>query len=334
MVPLLELGVFPGLGLTGKERTKVAGRFTRMNSPGPHSWAAFADLLQHNLDRHGDFPKWNRAVRNLPTVLASSTDLGDTVTVEGRLQMQDNATLPTSLQALHPWRKGPFSLGGVHIDSEWRCDFKWRRIAPHVNLSGMRVLDVGCGNGYYGWRMLDAGARLVVGIDPSVLYCMQHRAVSHFIDDARNLVLPLTLEELPETQSEAHFDAVFSMGVLYHRRDPLDHLRRLRHCVAPGGLVVVESLVSEDMPITPQHRYAQMRNVWHIPTPSQLLNWMTDCGFQNPRILDTTTTTVKEQRSTHWMRFHSLAEALDPNDSSRTIEGYPAPRRSLLVANR
>ncbi len=296
-------------------------------------WVALDEILHRNLSRHGDFPKWWRILSNMPSVTDTEATLGDTVTVAGRLQPQEAEGLRDALRALHPWRKGPFSLCGIQVDSEWRCDFKWRRIAPHVNLRGLRILDVGCGNGYYGWRMLGAGAGLVVGIDPSVLYCMQHQAVGRFIDDDRNYVLPLALEELPEALGKARFDAVFSMGVIYHRRDPLDHLRRLRHCLVPGGFAMVESLVaSDDRPIRPQGRYAQMRNVWHIPTQSLLLEWMRASGFQNPRILDTTITRTEEQRTTQWMRFHSLAEALDPTDPSLTVEGHPAPRRSLVLA--
>ena len=296
-------------------------------------WAVLDKSLRHNLKRHGDYAKWRRALRGLPTILTPSIDLGDTVTVEPGVQTQEHGTLHETLQALRPWRKGPFSLCGVHIDSEWRCDFKWRRIAPRIGLAGARVLDVGCGNGYYGWRMLEAGAESVIGIDPTVLYCTQHQAVNHFIDDARNQVLPLAIDDLPETLCEARFDTVFSMGVIYHRRDPLEHLRQLRHCLVPGGQIVVESLVvNGHQPLVPNGRYARMGNVWHIPTQPQLLHWMDECGFQNPRILDATLTTTEEQRSTRWMRFHSLADALDPSDPSLTVEGHPAPRRALAVA--
>ena len=155
-------------------------------------------LLQGNLHAHGDFEKWHRAVLNLPPVTGATVALGDTITVDGAPSTTDKQALRNSLQVLHPWRKGPFSLFGVPIDSEWRCDFKWQRIAPHIKLDGLRILDVGCGNGYYGWRMLGAGADLVVGIDATVLYGMQHRAISHCIGDDRNQVLPLALAALPE----------------------------------------------------------------------------------------------------------------------------------------
>ena len=296
-------------------------------------WSQLDSLLRRNLQAHGDFPKWYRAVRNLPAAAGATVAFDDTVTVDGALSAADKEALRRSLQMLHPWRKGPFRLFGVHIDSEWRSDYKWRRIAPHIDLRDKCVLDVGCGNGYYGWRMLGAGARLVVGIDPTVLYCMQHQAINRFVRDARNQVLPLALETLPEKLSNERFDAVFSMGVIYHRRNPLEHLRRLRQCLIPGGLAVVESLiVSGDRSLIPKGRYARMPNVWHIPTERQLVAWMTECGFQCIRILDTTPTTTREQRATAWMRFDSLADALDPADANLTVEGYPAPCRSVLTA--
>ena len=36
------------------------------------------------------------------------------------------------VEALHPWRKGPFQIAEHEIDAEWRSDQKWDRIAPRV----------------------------------------------------------------------------------------------------------------------------------------------------------------------------------------------------------
>ena len=296
-------------------------------------WSGLDDMLYRKLSSHGDFDKWRQAVLALPTRPASSISLEDTVTVSAELPASEQERLRNALQALHPWRKGPFSLFGVRIDAEWRCDLKWRRVALHLDLKGSRILDIGCGNGYYGWRMLGAGAALVVGIDPSVLTCMQHQAINRLIGDDRNQVLPLALESLPKTLSAGRFDAVFSMGVIYHRRDPLGHLRRIAQCLVPGGTAVIESLcVDGPQTLIPDGRYARMRNVWHVPAQRQLAHWMAECGFQDVRIVDTTVTTTAEQRTTEWMRFESLAEALDPTDATRTVEGHPAPRRCLLIA--
>ena len=75
-----------------------------------------------------------------------------------------------------------------------------------------------------------------------------------------------------------------------------------------------------------------MGNVWFLPSCDTLLGWLRKLGFREPRVIDVTTTSTEEQRSTEWMRFHSLAVFLDPEDSSKSIEGYPAPRRAIVSA--
>ena len=192
--------------------------------------------------RHGDFSRWCAALDKLP-VVEHCSDLDLAAPRLGPVQ-EPIGDLPETLMALHPWRKGPLEIGGVAIDTEWRSDWKWARIAPQVDLSGLRVLDIGCGNGYFGWRMLAAGADLVVGIDPTWVFVMQWLACRHFSGDLGNFVLPLGIEDLPGEAVE--FDAVFSMGVLYHRRDPVRHLRRLNALLRPGGVLVLETLVLPD----------------------------------------------------------------------------------------
>jgi len=171
------------------------------------------------------------------------------------------------------------------------------------------------------------------GSIPSVLFNFQHRAIDRFVGDLRNQVLPLAFEALPEKLCASRFDAVFSMGVIYHRRNPLEHIRRIRHCLNVDGFAVIESLVIDgDRPLIPDGRYARMRNVWHIPTTGQLGEWMVECGFSTAHALETVVTTPAEQRSTPGMRFHSLADALHPKSTNLTVEGHPAPRRCAVIA--
>jgi len=84
--------------------------------------------------------------------------------------------------------------------------------------------------------------------------------------------------------------------------------------------------------IIPEDRYAKMRNVWFIPSTQTLRRMLARAGFSEISIVDVTATTTTEQRSTKWMTFESLANFLDPADSSRTIEGYPAPIRAIAIA--
>ena len=250
------------------------------------------------------------------------------------LDKPQRAQVETSLRQLHPWRKGPYELFGVHIDSEWRSDWKWNRIVPHIQpLDGRTVLDVGCGNGYHCWRAAGAGAHTVIGIDPAWLYVSQYRAIRRYVATPPVWVLPLSMEQLPARLGA--FDTVFSMGVLYHRRSPIDHLRALRDALRPGGQLVLETLVVEGDANTvflPPGRYASMRNVWFLPAPLALEKWLARAGFKNARVVDHKLTSTREQRRTEWMQFHSLADFLDPRNRARTIEGHPAPMRAIAIA--
>ena len=208
------------------------------------------------------------------------------------------------------------------------------RLADRIEpLTGRRVLDVGCGNGWYALRMREAGADFVLGVDPTLLYLVQFQAVARFVDTHGICLLPLRLEELPPAPRT--FDTVFSMGVLYHQRSPLEHLMQLREALRPGGQLVLETLVlpgDEARAATPPGRYARMNNVWLLPSLPELRTWLARSRFRDIAVIDETPTTTDEQRQTPWMPFESLAEALDPDNPALTVEGWPAPRRAVLTA--
>ncbi|MDX1589946.1 MAG: tRNA 5-methoxyuridine(34)/uridine 5-oxyacetic acid(34) synthase CmoB [Oleiphilaceae bacterium] len=316
--------------------------FRWLEQQGHPQWVAAlqADFRQRfEQAPHGDMPRWLEALRSLPPIQPVRARLDQPLV---RLEADD--PLPEStrqqvrrgLEGLRPWRKGPFEIFGTHIDTEWRSDWKWQRIAPHLRpLSGRTVLDVGCGSGYHCWRMLGSGARRVLGVDPSPLFLMQFLAIRQYLEPVPVDLLPLRMEDLPE--GLGLFDTVFSMGVLYHRRSPLDHLLELKGALRPGGELVLETLViegDEGQTLMPEGRYGRMRNVWFIPSVATLARWLQRTGFTDIRCVDRDRTSLEEQRSTDWMPFQSLADFLDPRDHSRTIEGYPAPLRATLIARK
>lgn len=309
-----------------------------MQRPGFEHWAQRLPEQLHRAfatDRHGDWDRWRDILQHLPTLPAERRELNAAaITVEGPCEPEQRKRLESLLRGLHPWRKGPYRMFGIHIDTEWRSDLKWDRLAAALNpLSGRTVLDVGCGSGYHAWRMLGAGAARVIGIDPTLLSVAQFLAVKHFVGGHPVDVLPIGIDEVPPNPRV--FDTVFSMGVLYHRRSPLDHLLELKGCLRQGGELVLETLVIEGglgEVLVPEDRYAQMRNVWFIPSCLTLESWLKRCGYRNIRLVDVSRTTSEEQRSTDWMRFQSLADFLDPVDPLRTVEGLPAPRRAIFLA--
>jgi tRNA (mo5U34)-methyltransferase len=288
--------------------------------------------------RHGDFPRWRQLLTELPQIEPSSFEFGSKVRI-GSPSDSDQATLAKlrdQLVEFIPWRKGPFELFGIDIDTEWQSNLKWDRLKQHISpLESRRVLDVGSGNGYYGFRMLEEGAEMVLGIDPHIAYVAQFWLLKHFASEAPVFVLPLTMEQLPSPLN--YFDTVFSMGVIYHRRSPIDHILELKNSLRPGGELVIESICvdgEEGYSLTPEKKYARMGNVWFVPSIPTLVQWLKRCGMIDVSVIDESTTTMDEQRKTEWMPFDSLEDALDANNPGRTIEDLPAPKRVVVKATR
>lgn len=294
-----------------------------------------------NPEANGNLTRWLAALQAIQQFnQAEKSDLTQSAIGAWSEDFNDNQRqqLEQGLRALMPWRKGPYDLQGVYIDTEWRSDWKWDRVYPHLaSLKDRTILDVGCGSGYHLWRMTGAGAGLVVGIDPSLLFMAQFLAVRQFIGEKPTYFLPLPLEALPESKFGGGFDTVFSMGVLYHRRSPIDHIDDLKRQLRSGGELVLETLVipeSYGQILLPDDRYAQMRNVWFLPSVKELGHWLTRCGFENVRCVDLDQTSTDEQRTTDWMQWNSLKDFLDPTDPNKTVEGYPAPLRAVMIANK
>ncbi|KAA3610710.1 MAG: tRNA 5-methoxyuridine(34)/uridine 5-oxyacetic acid(34) synthase CmoB [Calditrichaeota bacterium] len=290
---------------------------------------------------HGDFEKWEAALRKLHQLFPIENEKNNFDISSDRIRISDKNNLndddakefTAALKQFMPWRKGPYEICGINIDTEWRSDWKWQRLQNHISdLSGRNVLDIGCGNGYHCWRMLASGAKSVLGIEPMLHFVMQFNVVKSFLPFDNIEILPLRIEDLPKNLKA--FDTVFSMGVLYHRRSPIDHLYELKELTQNGGEVVLETLVidgEKGATLVPDGRYAKMRNVWFIPSVLTLESWLKRCGYKNIRLVDVTKTSIEEQRVTEWMEFESLKEFLDPTDLNKTIEGYPAPKRAIFT---
>ena len=301
-----------------------------------HTFASTIET-QFNCEHHGDLAQMFAALNALPTIADAQLHCQNDVSISSaQITEQQKQQAETALRGLIPWRKGPYHIFDTHIDTEWRSDWKWDRILSHLSpLTDRKVLDVGCGSGYHCWRMLGEGAEWVLGIDPTVRFVVQFHAIKHFAPEAKVDLIPLALEQMPAPLD--FFDTVFSMGVLYHRTSPIDHIKELRACLRPGGELVLETLVVDGelgYSFVPEDRYAQMRNVWFLPSVPTLMQWLHKCGFVDIRCVDINQTSIEEQRTTEWMPTHSLINFLDENNHNLTTEGHPAPKRAVIVAKR
>ena len=283
----------------------------------------------------GDVQKWEKALELLPPVVETGFKVEN-----GRLKFQSSAEVSQELlMPFHPWRKGPLQIGETFIDTEWRSDWKWERLISQVDLTDKTVLDIGCGNGYYLWRMLEQGAKWALGIDPYIPYVMQFKCMQHFGGATSPAqIFPIGVEHLPRVAP--CFDTVFSMGVLYHQKSPLEHLMHGRDLLVKGGELILETIVlppSFDKVtdcLVPEGRYAKMKNVNFIPSVPMLESWLRKARFREVSVLDLSKTSLEEQRSTDWMTFESLPQFLDEADRDLTTEGYPAPWRVVIKATK
>ncbi len=302
---------------------------------------ALADLIDQRddyiqrVDAKGQ--RYLNALARLPGTEPSSLDLdADWVRIgeAADLAASQRAALLAVLEDYRPWRKGPFRLFGIDLDSEWVSFLKWNRVKDRIaSLADRRVLDIGSSCGYYLFRMAAAKPALALGLEPYLTYYFQYRLLQHYAKVPGLFCLPVKFEELPPMPG--YFDTVFSMGVLYHRRSPVDTLVGMRKVLRRGGELVLETLIIDgegDLALCPAERYAKMNNVYFLPTVPCLSNWLRRAGFDHIRCLDVTRTTGAEQRRTGWVQTESLSDFLHPSDPTRTVEGYPAPLRAIFLA--
>ncbi len=264
--------------------------------------------------------------------LPCTIDIAEKIVIEGETTPEQSAQLYEAARAMMPWRKGPFSLFGIDIQSEWNSAIKYALLEPHFDLEGKRVADIGCNNGYYMFRMLPQNPSALVGFDPSPLFKTQFDLLERYIRSGIRYEL-LGVEHLPHY--EERFDTIFCLGVLYHRSDPITTLKALKRGLNPGGELFLDTFMIEgeaEVALTPRRTYAKIPNIYFIPTIAALHNWCVRAGFRHFEVLEIKKTDLHEQRSTDWIHGESLEHFLDPDDPERTIEGYPAPKRLYIKA--
>jgi len=291
------------------------------------------DLCQIRQERL-KWMEWKN-IAPLRNAIDSLPDLESKLFLEDRLKLTSNESidlkeLEKTARMMMPWRKGPFDLFGLIIDTEWKSDQKYNFLRPHFNLHGKKVADIGCNNGYYMFRFLEDKPKKVVGFDPSALFKCQFDFINHFAKTSIEYEL-LGVEHLPFYEEK--FDTIFCLGVLYHRSDPVSMLKGLRQGLEDDGEVYLDTFIidgEEPYALCPAESYSKITNVYFVPTLKALENWCLRAGFKEFEVLGTVVTTSDEQRKTDWIESQSLEDFLDPADSSKTVEGYPAPKRGYV----
>ena len=291
-----------------------------------------------NFCKHGNLEKWKNILHLLPESNACHVDFSGSHIVLGdkaSLAEQDKKKLQDLLLNLNPWRKGPFNICDINVDSEWRSDYKWERLKDFIpNIAGKRVADLGCSNGYYGYKLLGLDPELVVGMDKTALFIFQFLATKHFAKQIQKLlILPCSVEEFDSKNMD--FNLILSMGVLYHVKNIPCHLDAVKKLIKKNGYLVLETIISsseKNINIEQGTTYAGMKNIGTIFSKANLINLLNASGFKNIELVNESFTSTNEQRTTRWMQGKSFKDFTLPN--GRTIEGFPPVCRVIFVAQK
>lgn len=287
-------------------------------------------------------PHWNEIRKSLTSLvndvslLTTGGDLNADAITTALPKNVDYEKLRVICRQLISWRTGPYKLGDLELDTEWRSHMKWGRVSPMIpQREGMRIADVGCSNGYFLYKLSTLNPEIAIGFDP-VERCWLQFALLQSMLRAPNLAfLPMGILALDAFPS--FFDFILCMGVIYHQRDQALAVRKLYDATRPGGHVLLESLVvpgDEPLTIAPPDRYAKMRNAWTMPSAASLKGLFMKAGFQDVRVESFGPLTTSEQRRAEFAPFESLVDFLDPNDPSRTVEGHPAPHTAAVIGRK
>ena len=301
------------------------------------------DLIQQareeiapKLDRNTVEPFYKTLVQ-LPQFQSKLRDYsGDSVIIGDRGELTDDQfkLVYQCLEEFIPWRKGPFEIFGTHIDAEWRSNLKWDRVKSVLpDLRYKKICDVGCNNSYYMYRMLEHKPEFVLGIDPMIKYYFNYLLLQRFAAEPNVHYDLLGVEHM--NLFENFFDVVFFMGIIYHRRNPVQTLMDINKSMKKGGTVILEvSGIDGDEPycLFPEDRYMKARGYWFLPTWKAMENMLKKTNFTDIETFDKFPLDFHEQRKTDWSRWESLEDFLDPDDPTKTVEGYPAPHRIYIKA--
>ena len=295
-------------------------------------------LKNKNFNNHGNQDKWLNILKSLPNIKTKHLDFSGSQIVIGKpdeINIKEMQILENELLKLCPWRKGPFNIFGLEIDSEWRSEKKWERIKNYLpNTKGMRIGDLGCSNGYYAYKLLGLSPELIIGMDKTALFIIQFLSIKYYTKQIQELlVLPCSAEEFSKENFD--FDLLLSMGILYHAKNPESHLGELNKLLKKSGYLVIETIVSmaqENINIDKGQKYAGMKNIGTIFTKNHLIDLLKKYQFKNIECVDESYTTPEEQRATKWMEGKSFQDFLSPNGN--TIEGYPPVCRAIFMAQK
>lgn len=166
---------------------------------------------------------------------------------------------------------------------------------------GMKICDMGCGNGFYSLKMAqavgDKGHIYCVDVQPEMLVFLNDRADKQGISNVSPILGTFSDPRLPD----GTIDLILLVDVYHEFSYPEQMLAAMRKSLSPNGMIVLVEYRAEDpkVPIKPEHKM----------TRAQVLKEVLPAGYK----------LAKEYKKLPWQHMMFFAR-----DDAPGIEGAPA----------
>jgi 2-polyprenyl-3-methyl-5-hydroxy-6-metoxy-1,4-benzoquinol methylase len=158
----------------------------------------------------------------------------------------------------------------------------WRHIAHELpDITGWRVLDIGCNAGYMAFASKQSGAGYVLGIDSNLGASSSFIEQAEFCREVLGLDVEFREESMFELEPDAPFDLVLFAGVLYHLEDYATALDKVASLAVPAtGLIVLETAIAPVTRTLPgSAHYHGDTTTFFLPSVPVLLELVRERGF-------------------------------------------------------
>jgi SAM-dependent methyltransferase len=221
-------------------------------------------------------------------------------------------------------------FGGTYEAFEARAaaDFKAKidRVISHGAMGAARVLDLGCGKGFFVKACLERGLD-AVGVDLSETAIRYAREV---------LDVPAHCGRIQDIASSlGAFDGVTFWATLEHVRDPVDTLEGIRRVLRPNGLLFLDTGIGDDF----TDRMLPGVNQWYDPpqhlwvfSRAGLTNVLQNAGFE-VLSLDTSFERSCARRLARVIRNSATAVALRAVGCATRLKSYPFEGTKFPLGN-